>query len=164
MIRSEQALCMIAPPNRTRGEVWAPMEGAATTRPRPHRTPSPLCPQGRHGGKEGIKAWWFLQSTRAEYSRIALALLGMFVLSHLTLTSAQGTLGGPTDEMLLWYKLDEGSSTTTLAVSADHCGLVVCCPCLERNRSKLRHFGGLLTSLLLAHRTPAGTGSLVPRM
>jgi hypothetical protein len=43
---------------------------------------------------------------------IKLALL--VLLAHITPTGAQGTLGGPIDDLLLWYKLEDGTGSSAV--------------------------------------------------
>lgn len=42
------------------------------------------------------------------------ALLGVVLLAHIRTTGAQGTLGGPIDDLLLWYKLDDGTGSSAV--------------------------------------------------
>jgi hypothetical protein len=50
---------------------------------------------------------------RLQWTILALVLLCVPLVTNV---GAQGTLSGPTDNMLLWYKLNEGSGATAAVI------------------------------------------------
>lgn len=66
------------------------------------------------GGTKVNGRWRSQQAYGPSRQWVKLALLGVVFLVHITPTGAQGTLGGPIDDLLLWYKLDDGTGSSAV--------------------------------------------------